>query len=203
MFDETDLHSLIALESERRAIPLRKLLRESLLAAANGQFKLRNLGSPIAAEQRRRPNSVTRHLRVTLRRLAIQVGLPNDWGWWHKPPWSELKSILVNEIDYLTWLNEATKQKEAGATETTPKSRLQMASDRKIDDAISVEYDKAGQQCLKPPNVKEIVGLVRDRLEAEGYHASGRQIQTLAEAKKHKDRRRPPGRTVTSEKSSR
>jgi hypothetical protein len=48
--------------------------------------------------------------------------------------------------------------------------------------------------------VKEIIAPVQLRLNAKGYEASGRRIQRLADANKHKNRRRRPGITMKSEK---
>jgi hypothetical protein len=201
MFDETDLHSLISRESEQRGIHLRKLLRESLLAAADGQFKIRVL--PAAGKQRSRPKEPIRHLRKYLRRLAGIVAAQNDWGWWHKQPWSDLKCILVKQIDYSVWLDRTIKPtNEAPPIESKSEPKLKIAPESKIDQEISAEYDEAERKGLKPPNLKEIARPVLARLRAEGYQASQRQILKLAEAEKHKGRRRPPGRTVATDKVS-
>jgi hypothetical protein len=198
MFDESDLHSLISRESEQRGIPIRKLLRESLLAAADGQFKIRVL--PAAGEQRGRPKVLIRHLRKDLRGLAGTVAAQNDWGWWRKPPWSDLKSILVKEIDYLVWLDRTTKTtSEAPLLESKSEPNLKSAPESKIDQEISAEYDRAERQGQKPPNIKEIAKQVQVTLRSTGYQATQRQIQKLAEADKYKKRRRPPGRTMAAD----
>jgi len=77
---------------------------------------------------------------------------------------------------------------------------LRPAPDSMIHNTISKVYDEAEREDLKPPNVKEIVAPVQKRLSVQGYEASGRQIQRLADADKHKSRRRRPGPTVMSEK---
>ncbi len=77
---------------------------------------------------------------------------------------------------------------------------LRPAPDSMIHNTISKVYDEAEREDLKPPNVKEIVAPVQKRLSVQGYEASGRQIQQLAEADEHKSRRRRPGPTVMSEK---
>jgi hypothetical protein len=80
------------------------------------------------------------------------------------------------------------------------KPELRPAPDLMIHKAISDVYSDAERTALKPPNVKEIVAPVQDRLIAAGYQASGRHIQHLAEDGKYKIRRRKPGATVASER---
>jgi hypothetical protein len=72
-----------------------------------------------------------------------------------------------------------------------------------IHEAISDSYSESERARQKPPNIKEIVSLVRLKLAAKGHAASGRQIQKLAEADKYKKRRRRPGPTLASEKRRR
>jgi hypothetical protein len=76
-------------------------------------------------------------------------------------------------------------------------------SNAMIHEAISDLYSESERTRQKPPNIKEIVSLVQARLAAKGYAASGRQIQSLAEADKYKKRRRKPGRTLANEKRRR
>jgi hypothetical protein len=77
---------------------------------------------------------------------------------------------------------------------------LRMASASMIDTEISDAYSAAERAGQKPPNIKEIAKVVQDGLLAKGYQASVPKIQKLAEAEKHKRRRRKPGATVASEK---
>jgi hypothetical protein len=65
---------------------------------------------------------------------------------------------------------------------------------------ITKLYDDAEKEGSKPPNVKEIAALVQRRLRDEGYETSGRHIQELAGADRHKSRRRKPGTTLLSER---
>jgi hypothetical protein len=199
MFEESNLHSLITRESRVRGIPLGKLLRESLAAAARGEFTVRPVSGELAPQW-----------REELRNLALIAETQRDWGWWHNPTWSKLKLLLVKDAAFLAWLDSATpagpekNESEESApqtTATTPASKP--APETRIDEAINAEYDAADQKGLKPPNLKELVAPVQKRLEAQGLHASGRQIQRLADAEKFKKRRRKPGATVASEKNSR
>jgi hypothetical protein len=121
--------------------------------------------------------------REMLRQLATIAELQRDWGSWHKPPWSDLKLLL-----------------EDRSGTTTP---LRPAPARVIDQAIVAVYDEAERTSADPPNVKKVSPLVQEKLRAQGYEASLRQIQKLASQEKHKQRRRPPGKTIASEKRPR
>jgi hypothetical protein len=191
MFDESNLHSLIARESEQRNIPLQKLIRESLEAAADGRFAVR---SDTAL-------SLSPNYREELRRLAAFAEAQRDWHWWQTPPWSDLKLLLVPEANYLAWLDQALRPTtEAAPIGSESKPKLKPAPESKIDQTITEVYDEAAQKGSKPPNIKEIAKHVQAKLHAEGYRASARQIQSLAKADKHKGRRRARGRTVASDR---
>jgi hypothetical protein len=88
---------------------------------------------------------------------------------------------------------------DGGNATATP---LRSAFDRVIDDAIGAVYDEARRTGADPPNVKKICPLVQEKLRREGYRASQRQIEKIASQDKHKQRRRPPGKTIASEKRS-
>jgi hypothetical protein len=77
---------------------------------------------------------------------------------------------------------------------------LKSASKTQIDEQIFATYDDIEAAAGKPPNVKEIIPLVQERLRALGYHASGRRIQELAGADKYKRRRGKVGKTMASER---
>jgi hypothetical protein len=79
-------------------------------------------------------------------------------------------------------------------------SKLRPAPDSRIHKTICEVYDDAERAGLKPPNLKEIVAPVQNKLSAKGYVATGRRIQQLAESDAYKCRRRKPGVTVASEK---
>jgi hypothetical protein len=145
MFDESNLHSLIARESRLRRIPLGKLLRESLEAAADEKFTIRPTSG-----------TLTNDWRNKLRDLAAIAEAQNDWQWYKHPPWSELKLLLVKEAEYLAWLDRATpaapekENTEISAPQTTamaPTSKP--APEPRIDEAIRAEYDAAQQKRLK------------------------------------------------------
>jgi hypothetical protein len=79
-------------------------------------------------------------------------------------------------------------------------SKLRPAPDSRIHKTISEVYDNAERVGLKAPNIREIVAPVQKKLSAEGYTATGRRIQQLAENDAYKSRRRKPGITIASEK---
>jgi hypothetical protein len=90
-----------------------------------------------------------------------------------------------------------------GGEAKPPSSELRRASADKIKEAILAEYDEADVSGRKPPNVKEIVKPVQNRLFDQGLEASGRYIQDLASADVYKNRRRKPGATVFNEQRKR
>jgi len=79
------------------------------------------------------------------------------------------------------------------------KISMRSAPTPEIHKAITAAYDNAETGSAKPPNLKEIIKPVQEILSVQGYKASGSQIQKLADAPKHKSRRRPVGKTVASE----
>src|ERR1700747_2491678 len=126
MFAETNLHSLINRVAGERGIALGKLLRESLLAATDDLIQIRSeLTLPPDWRERRR-------------HLAAIAEAQRDWGWWHKPPWTWLKLLLVKEADYASWLDRATDY-EAVSIESENEPKLRQASEQIIDQTISAE----------------------------------------------------------------
>jgi hypothetical protein len=74
------------------------------------------------------------------------------------------------------------------------------ASTAMINEEIKSEYDAAEAAGRKPPNIKELAAAVQLLLEQKGFSARKRRIQLLGEAEKFKRRRRPPGKTLKSER---
>jgi hypothetical protein len=77
--------------------------------------------------------------------------------------------------------------------------KLRQASAAIIDKYITAVYD-AQNDAQKPPNVKELIPLVQERLLDAGFEASGNRIQGVAGEPKHQQRRRKLGKTVASER---
>jgi hypothetical protein len=91
-----------------------------------------------------------------------------------------------------------SEAREGPATPSNNDAPLKMASDPRINEAITAVYDGLSDGA-KPPNVREVVPPVQAILRVDGYYASGRRITELAGGEKHNLRRRKPGRTVASE----
>jgi hypothetical protein len=77
---------------------------------------------------------------------------------------------------------------------------LKKASNRMVTDEVRRAYDIADKEGKKPPNINEVTKLVQARLGETGHTASARQIKGIAERPEFKKRRRPPGKTLSSEK---
>ena len=77
---------------------------------------------------------------------------------------------------------------------------LKPASVPMIKGEVHRAYDIADKEGKKPPNINEVAKLVQARLREIGHTASGRQIKGIAERPEFKKRRRPPGKTLSSEK---
>jgi hypothetical protein len=101
-------------------------------------------------------------------------------------------SVLIKRTSIEAWLGTE------GETESGP--TLRNATDPKINDTITQEYDKAKDAEEKPPNVKEIAERVQETLREQGLNASLNRIQDLAGAEEFKKRRWKPGETVQSKK---
>ena len=78
--------------------------------------------------------------------------------------------------------------------------QLKLASTTMIKEEIRSEYAAAKAADTKAPNIKEIQAPVQLRLEKKGFFASKRRIEHLAKDEEFKKLRRPPGKTVKSER---
>ena len=95
MLKDDTLHRLVSDYSATYKIPLPKLLRATLLVAAEERF-------PIHADGPLAPG-----WREQLRYLATIAELQRDWGWGNKAPWNDLKLLRANEAEYRKWFDEA------------------------------------------------------------------------------------------------
>jgi hypothetical protein len=73
------------------------------------------------------------------------------------------------------------------------------ASEDQIHEAIAVVYKDHAMAGKKPPNVKELIPLVKAKLRESGYDATWERIQLCGTDQRHATKRRPPGRTLKSE----
>jgi hypothetical protein len=96
-----------------------------------------------------------------------------------------------------SWWSDATK---GGSELSRAPEELTPAPDPIINQVIGVVYDATDAAGTKPPNIKELPAAVHSLLEQKGLRASGQHIQELGEAPEFKRRRRPPGKTVASER---
>ena len=139
------------------------------------------------------PNAKICDAHPVRRREALSAG---DWGTdidWTNGKVGRYFSVSIKRLSIEAWLNTA------GETPSAP--ALPQAQEPRIINAIRAAYKEAKCANKKPPNVREIIGLVQERLRDQGYQASGHRIQTLASADEFKEQRRKPGPTVASEKS--
>jgi hypothetical protein len=89
-----------------------------------------------------------------------------------------------------------TVSRQLGATQFRQASRAQI---HRTITAIYNEYDAADR---KPPNVREVGSVVRDRLHGHNITASLRHIEKLAGDSMHKARRLPSGKRFRRRSSS-
>ena len=78
--------------------------------------------------------------------------------------------------------------------------QLKLASTTMIKEEIRSEYAAATAENRKAPNIKEVQAPVQLRLKQKGFFASKLRIEHLANAEEFKKLRRPPGKTVKSER---
>ena len=69
-----------------------------------------------------------------------------------------------------------------------------------IIEAIRRAYNAAEAARRKPPNIKELPAAVQPFLRQKGFSASGRHIEQLGDVEEFKKLRRPPGKTIKSER---
>ena len=123
----------------------------------------------------------------------------------HYPGWSPgflarklkrdefFRLIAVRGLPYPTFWKQAN--------DYTTSLDLKPASERVIEDAVRRVYNSANKEGKKPPNIKEVAKPVqRYPVKGNGYKASARQIERIADRQEFKRCRRPPGKTLSSEK---
>jgi hypothetical protein len=160
------------------------------------------------------------HLAVDLRpRVLVPSGDPNTWNntscthsfqtLADKPSlqyFPELSpgfhAMKLTTDEFFRWATargfpDPTFWKPSNAA-TSP--QLKLTSKQMIKSAIRRVYDIAEREGKKPPNIKEVPKPVQAQLQARGHYASATQIKEIADSPEFKNRRRPPGKTVSSEK---
>jgi len=81
-----------------------------------------------------------------------------------------------------------------------PSLDLKPASKPMIEGEVRRVYDVADKEGKKPPNIREVAKPVQDLLRGNGYKASAKQIQEIAERPEFAKRRWPSGKTLKTEK---
>jgi hypothetical protein len=107
------------------------------------------------------------------------------------PPWLAAEPIRVEPAD-------AGGASKPGATAYPPS--LSFASEDRIHAAIDAVYTAS---TAKPPNLKEVVPLVRAELLTTNQMALWKEIGRCAKDPRHAGNRRPRGRTLKSEQNRR
>ena len=80
---------------------------------------------------------------------------------------------------------------------------LKPASKPMIESEVRRVYDIVDKEGRKPPNIREVAKPAQDLLRGDGYKASAKQIQEIAERPEFAKRRRSTGKTLKSEKRPR
>jgi hypothetical protein len=125
---------------------------------------------------------------------------PGDWAGqidWDAGKVGPYFSVSITRPSLEGWLNVG---REVPSARETSGDELRNAPDAIINETIRAVYDDAERAGQKAPNVKEVVKPVQAKLRDQGFEASSRRIQELADAKEYKKRRRKPGPTLASEK---
>jgi hypothetical protein len=125
---------------------------------------------------------------------------PGDWASeidWDTGKVGPYFSVSITRLSIEAWLDAG---REAPSAPIASEDELRKAPEAVIHGTIREVYDDAERAHQKPPNVIEIIKLVKGKLHDKGFKASGRHIRQLADDKEHQKRRRKPGATVASEK---
>jgi len=125
-------------------------------------------------------------------------------SWQYYPEWSPgfhamkvnsdefFRLIAVRRLPYPTFWKRTN--------DDAPSLDLKPASKPMIEGEVRRVYDVADKEGKKPPNIREVAKPVQDLLRGNGYKASAKQIQEIAERPKFAKRRRPPGKPLKTEK---
>jgi hypothetical protein len=96
-FDLTNLLMLIVRAHARHGMPIGKVMRVALQAAASGKFPIHKSNGD---ELKLSPTECN-----WLLNLAANAEQQNDVRWWTKAPWSALQAVLVSEPKYWFWFD--------------------------------------------------------------------------------------------------
>src|SRR6516164_7449878 len=150
-FDLTDLHTLVVRAHHRHDVPIGKMMRVALQAAANRKFPLyKSDGSRLELKK----GGANRNW--LLRRAAIAEQQTEVLGWEEKP-WSALRAVLLPEREFWEWFN--------GELGTGEQNKVGAPSPD-IRDAATQLMKKEGIQPGHTVSWDQFCDLVRDRCDA-------------------------------------
>lgn len=155
---------------------------------------------------------VWKHLMLPAFGYAVSAGAILLYARRHlsSAPFERLPMDVWPLLQVVDWSNGAAFDHEGSAywsihaelttVSATSAKSLRKASRSEIHRAIKAAYDNAEAHGTKPPNIKELPSVVIPLLEEKGCSASGKFIANLGGAEQHAARRRPPGKTLLSER---
>jgi hypothetical protein len=157
-FDETDLHTLIMRVHHEHRIPIGKVVRVTLLAVANGDLVLRDLtGAKVPID----PES-----RIWLQQHSATAEALDDRRpkIWHKPPWSRLKRLLVNEDDFYGWLAVALRVRPRGVPATQPSAITKPSTGENTNNAVQAAAPSVRERGPKRYKLDATIGAMRRQI---------------------------------------
>jgi len=150
-FDLTDLHTLIVRAHHRHDVPIGKMMRVALQAAANRKFPLyKSDGSRLELKKGgANRNWLLRHAAIAEQQTEVL--------WWEEKPWSALRAVLLPEREFWEWFN--------GELGTGEQNKVGAPSPD-IRDAATQLMKKEGIQPGHTVSWDQFCDLVRDRCDA-------------------------------------
>jgi len=149
-FDLTDLHTLIVRAHHRHDVPIGKMMRVALQAAANRKFPLyKSDGSRLELKKgAANRNWLLRHAAIAEQQTEVL--------WWEEKPWSALRAVLLREREFWEWFN--------GELATGEQNKVGGPSSD-IRDTV-IQLMKEGTQPAHTVSWDQFCDLVRDRCDA-------------------------------------
>jgi hypothetical protein len=165
-FNLTDLHTLIVRAHDRYCIAIGKVMRVTLVAAANGKIALhKNDASPF---------ELSAADRLWLCDLAAGAEQQSEVRWWTKTPWTKLRAVLITESKFWEWLHT-----ELGPPKTivaTPHNALDAPAPVKADTAVSSERRRTGPKSQKRAAIADAM-----KADLEAKHLTIAQLGDMSD----------------------
>jgi hypothetical protein len=186
----TDIYDLVERAAAHRGIPRLELWRHVIQALLSKELLAINISEKVNASVA--SITIGDWLETTIDRNVDPSRLKHI-----------VSRLIVPESDFKRWIKRwvarMIQDTDEAVSQLESVKSLKAAPVAEIHEAISAVYDKAELERSKPPNIRELIKPVQRKLLADGYEASGRRIQEIAGATKHRNRRRKPGRTLKSQ----